>query len=212
MPLSSHLQDWACKDGHENQQAFQPKSNARWHYAAPLPQNYAHLHVSLTTTFATIEADQCFAISALPSRADSSPPGRHHSVVAANLQDLPPPHPVRWVHPVNSPFRLTVADSARAQAYLCITSLTVSGTTFTVHLYAPPPEDALRGILSYAFDDFKDEAILEDLQASNPTLSIVGAAVRARLLTFWSPSTNPRYSGGFSSMVSTFVLFLSTTR
>ncbi|KAH7947376.1 hypothetical protein HPB52_010998 [Rhipicephalus sanguineus] len=69
---------------------------------------------------------------------------------------------------------LTVADSARAQAYLCITSLTVSGTTFTVHLYAPPPEDALRGILSYAFDDFKDEAILEDLQASNPTLSIVG--------------------------------------
>lgn len=94
---------------------------------------------------------------------------------AANLQDLPPASrdTVR-IHPVNNTFILSVADSARAQAYLRITSLTVSGTTFTVHLYAPPPDDALRGILYHAYDDFTDEAILEDLQASNPTLSIVG--------------------------------------
>ncbi|KAH8027042.1 hypothetical protein HPB51_017203 [Rhipicephalus microplus] len=94
---------------------------------------------------------------------------------AAFLQDLPPASrdTVR-IHPVNNTFTLSVADSARAQAYLRITSLTVSGNTFTVHLYAPPPDDALRGILYHAFDDFTDQAILEDLQASNPTLSVVG--------------------------------------
>lgn len=94
---------------------------------------------------------------------------------AARLQDLPPASrdTVR-IHPVNNTFTLSVADSARAQAYLRITSLTVSGNTFTVHLYAPPPDDALRGILYHAYDDFTDQAILDDLQASNPTLSVVG--------------------------------------
>ncbi|KAH7976233.1 hypothetical protein HPB52_010187 [Rhipicephalus sanguineus] len=94
---------------------------------------------------------------------------------AACLQDLPPASrdTVR-IHPVNNTFTLSVADSARAQAYLRITSLTVSGNTFTVHLYAPPPDDALMGILYHAFEDFTDQAILEDLQASNPTLSVVG--------------------------------------
>ncbi|KAH7967710.1 hypothetical protein HPB52_001867 [Rhipicephalus sanguineus] len=82
-------------------------------------------------------------------------------VVAANLRDLPPASrdTVR-IHPVNNTFTLSVADTAHAQAYLRITSLTVSGTTFTVRLHAPPPDDALRGILYHAFDDF--------------TLSIVG--------------------------------------
>ncbi|KAH7940264.1 hypothetical protein HPB52_022584 [Rhipicephalus sanguineus] len=91
------------------------------------------------------------------------------------MQDLAPAFrdTVR-IHPVKNTFTLSVADSARAQAYLYITSLTVSGTTFTVHLYAPAPDDALRSVLYHAFDDFTDEAILEDLQASNPTLSIVG--------------------------------------
>ncbi|KAH7946803.1 hypothetical protein HPB52_004323 [Rhipicephalus sanguineus] len=94
---------------------------------------------------------------------------------AANFQDLPPTSCDRVrIHPVNNTLTLSVADSARAQAYLRITSLTVSSTTFTVHLYAPPPDDALRGILYHAFDDFTDEAILEDLQASNSTFSIVG--------------------------------------
>ncbi|KAH8023885.1 hypothetical protein HPB51_018866 [Rhipicephalus microplus] len=50
---------------------------------------------------------------------------------AAFLQDLPPASrdTVR-IHPVNNTFTLSVADSARAQAYLRITSLTVSGNTF----------------------------------------------------------------------------------
>ncbi|KAH7957387.1 hypothetical protein HPB52_018406 [Rhipicephalus sanguineus] len=73
-----------------------------------------------------------------------------------------------------SPACITTADSARARTYLRITSLTVSGNTFTLHLYDPPPDDALRGILYHAFDDFTHKAILEDLQASNPTLPIVG--------------------------------------
>lgn len=93
---------------------------------------------------------------------------------AANLQDLPPAsRDMVRIHPTNNTFTLSVAESARAQAYLRITSLTVSGKAFAVHIYAPPPDDALRGILYHAFDDFTDQAILEDLQASNPTLSVV---------------------------------------
>ncbi|KAH7982215.1 hypothetical protein HPB52_003445 [Rhipicephalus sanguineus] len=92
----------------------------------------------------------------------------------ACLQDLTPaPRDMVRIHPVNSTFKISVADSPRAQAYLRITSLTVSSNTFTVKLYAPPPDDA-HGILYHAFDDFTDQAILEDLQASNPTLSVVG--------------------------------------
>ncbi|XP_037515510.1 uncharacterized protein LOC119391936 [Rhipicephalus sanguineus] len=58
------------------------------------------------------------------------------------------------IHPVNNTFTLGAADTARAQAHLRITSLMVSGTAFTVHIYAPPPDDALRGVLYHAFDDF----------------------------------------------------------
>ncbi|KAH7940124.1 hypothetical protein HPB52_021877 [Rhipicephalus sanguineus] len=94
---------------------------------------------------------------------------------AACLQDLPPAsRDMVRIHPINNTFTLSIADSSRAQAYLRITFFTVSGNTFTVHLYAPPPDDALRGILYDAFDDFTDQAILDDLQASNPTLTVVG--------------------------------------
>ncbi|KAH7957866.1 hypothetical protein HPB52_024031 [Rhipicephalus sanguineus] len=133
-------------------------------------QNYAHHHVSLPATiFAAIEADQCFVTSAPPSRADSSPPGRHHS---RHRSELSRSRDTVRIRTANNTFTLSV--TARAQAYLCITSRTVSRTTFTVHIYAPPPDDALRGILYHAFYDFMDEAILEDLQVSNRILSIVG--------------------------------------
>ncbi|KAH7961697.1 hypothetical protein HPB52_011359 [Rhipicephalus sanguineus] len=55
------------------------------------------------------------------------------------LQDLPPSSrdTVRH-HPVNKTFTLSAADWTRAQAYLRITSRTVSGSAFSVYLYAPP--------------------------------------------------------------------------
>ncbi|KAH8019082.1 hypothetical protein HPB51_016720 [Rhipicephalus microplus] len=59
--------------------------------------------------------------------------------------------------------------------YLRITSLTVSGTNFTVHLYAPTLNDVLRGILYHAFDNRTGEVILADLQASNLILVIVAS-------------------------------------
>ncbi|KAH7943600.1 hypothetical protein HPB52_009417 [Rhipicephalus sanguineus] len=112
----------------------------------------AYYHVNLpAATFAAIEGDQCLAISAPP----------------ANLRDLPPASrntvPIR---PVNNTFTLSVAYSAKAQAHLGITSLIVSCITFTVYLYVSPPDDILRGILYHAFNDFTDEAVLEDLWAT----------------------------------------------
>ncbi|KAH7982680.1 hypothetical protein HPB52_006496 [Rhipicephalus sanguineus] len=128
---------------------------------------------------ATAAAKPTTTPASLPSskRVNASPPQHRRRAPLPRL----PADTIHIVGRPKSPVELTklqpwhfVADSARAQAYLRITSLTVSGNTFTVHLYAPPPDDALRGILYHAFDDFTDQAILEDLQASNPTLSVVG--------------------------------------
>ncbi|KAH7951787.1 hypothetical protein HPB52_012948 [Rhipicephalus sanguineus] len=92
----------------------------------------------------------------------------------ACLQDLSPAsrNTVR-IHPVNT-FTLSVEDSTRAEAYLRITSPTVSVNTFSVRLYAQPPDDALRAILYHASDEFTDQAILDDIQASNPALAVLG--------------------------------------
>ncbi|KAH7947160.1 hypothetical protein HPB52_007927 [Rhipicephalus sanguineus] len=109
------------------------------------------------------EKRRAAAAKTTPTTMPASPPSKQ----TTNLQDLlPTSRDTVRIHPFNNIFTLSVADSACAQAYLRITSLMVSGTTFTVHLYAPPPDDALRGILYHAFDDFTDEAILEDLQAT----------------------------------------------
>ncbi|KAH7975819.1 hypothetical protein HPB52_005500 [Rhipicephalus sanguineus] len=113
-------------------------------------------------------------------------PGHLHTTLlqAACLQGvLPASRDMVRIHPVKNPFTLSVADSTRAQAYLRITSLTVSSNTFTVRLYAPPIDDALRGILYHAFDE---QAILDySRQAIQPSRLWVVAA--------WTNSKLPRW-------------------
>ncbi|KAH7955931.1 hypothetical protein HPB52_005156 [Rhipicephalus sanguineus] len=67
-----------------------------------------------------------------------------------------------------------VPDSVRAQAYLRITSLQIGDRTIEFHVYAPPPDDAFRGIMFNAYDSFTDDEILKDLQESNPSMPVVG--------------------------------------
>ncbi|KAH7944648.1 hypothetical protein HPB52_022974 [Rhipicephalus sanguineus] len=76
-------------------------------------------------------------------------------------------------HPTNNTFTLSVIDSQRAQAYLRVKSINVGTDTIELHVYAPPPDDAVRGIMFHAYDDFSDNEILADLQASNPDMPIV---------------------------------------
>ncbi|KAH7944635.1 hypothetical protein HPB52_022961 [Rhipicephalus sanguineus] len=71
-----------------------------------------------------------------PTRFTSSAAQKAPRVV----QDLQPAsRDMVMIRPVNNTFTLSIVDSTRAQAYLRITSLPVSGNTFTVHLYAPSP-------------------------------------------------------------------------
>ncbi|KAH7983213.1 hypothetical protein HPB52_010218 [Rhipicephalus sanguineus] len=58
-------------------------------------------------------------------------------------------------------------------AYLRVKSINVGTDTIELHVYAPPPDDAVRGIMFHAYDDFSDNEILADLQASNPDMPIV---------------------------------------
>ncbi|KAH7977146.1 hypothetical protein HPB51_026994 [Rhipicephalus microplus] len=122
---------------------------------------------------------------------------------AAFLQDLPPASrdTVR-IHPVNNTFTLSVADSARAQAYLRITSLTVSGNTFTVHLYAPPQTMPSGAYCTTPSTTSRTKPSLKTLrQAILPSL-LWAAAAWARPLTSWSPSWSRNYRGGSSTTVS----------
>ncbi|KAH7972488.1 hypothetical protein HPB52_012589 [Rhipicephalus sanguineus] len=94
---------------------------------------------------------------------------------AASLPDQPPASRDKLrVHPTNNTFTISVPDSVRAQAYLRITSLQIGDRTIEFHVYAPPPDDAFRGIMFNAYDSFTDDEILKDLQESNPSMPVVG--------------------------------------
>ncbi|KAH7932395.1 hypothetical protein HPB52_024637 [Rhipicephalus sanguineus] len=104
------------------------------------------------------------------------PPWQLHDALlkAASLPDQPPASRDRLrTHPTNNTFTLSVIDSQRAQAYLRVKSINVGTDTIELHVYAPPPDDAVRGIMFHAYDDFSDNEILADLQASNPDMPIV---------------------------------------
>ncbi|KAH7957811.1 hypothetical protein HPB52_022776 [Rhipicephalus sanguineus] len=94
---------------------------------------------------------------------------------AASLPDQPPASRDKLrVHPTNNTFIISVPDSVRAQAYLRITSLQIGDRTIEFHVYAPPPDDAFRGIMFNAYDSFTDDEILKDLQENNPSMPVVG--------------------------------------
>ncbi|KAH7934980.1 hypothetical protein HPB52_002556 [Rhipicephalus sanguineus] len=94
---------------------------------------------------------------------------------AASLPDQPPASRDKLrVHPTNNTLTISVPDCVRAQAYLRITSLQIEDRTIEFHVYAPPPDDAFRGIMFNAYDSSTDDEILKDLQESNPSMPVVG--------------------------------------
>ncbi|KAH7948193.1 hypothetical protein HPB52_019250 [Rhipicephalus sanguineus] len=100
---------------------------------------------------------------------------------AASLPDQPPASSDKLrVHPTNNTFTISVPDSVRAQAYLRITSLQIGDRVIEFHVYAPPPNDAFRGIMFNAYDSFTDDEILKDLQDSNPSMPVVGGRCMGR--------------------------------
>ncbi|KAH7950940.1 hypothetical protein HPB52_003228 [Rhipicephalus sanguineus] len=93
---------------------------------------------------------------------------------AASLPDLDPANrdQIR-IHPRKNTFTVSVATANRAIAYQRITSVLLEDDRqIEVHMYAPPPDDAIRGISFYAHTFPTDEETLKDLQDSNPDYQI----------------------------------------
>ncbi|KAL1430121.1 hypothetical protein MTO96_002381 [Rhipicephalus appendiculatus] len=95
---------------------------------------------------------------------------------AASLPDLNPANRDQLrIYPRNNTFTVSVATTDRAIAYQRITSVLLEGDRkIEIHMYAPPPDDAIRGISFYAHTFPSDEEPLKDLLDSNPDYQIVG--------------------------------------
>ncbi|KAH8027498.1 hypothetical protein HPB51_007031 [Rhipicephalus microplus] len=95
---------------------------------------------------------------------------------AASLCDLDPAKRDQLrIHPRNNTFTVSVATTDRAIAYQRITSILLGeDRQIELHMYAPPPDDAIRGISFYAHTFPTDDETLKDLQDSNPDYQIVG--------------------------------------
>ncbi|KAH7964019.1 hypothetical protein HPB51_027741 [Rhipicephalus microplus] len=79
------------------------------------------------------------------------------------------------IHPKNNTFTVSMATTDRAIAYHRITSILLGEDRQNeLHMYAPPPDDAMRGIAFYAHTFPTDDETLKDLQESNPDYQIVG--------------------------------------
>ncbi|KAH7934459.1 hypothetical protein HPB52_025708 [Rhipicephalus sanguineus] len=124
---------------------------------------------------------------------------------AASLPDQPPASRDKLrVHPTNNTFTISVPDSVRAQAYLRITSLQIGDRTIEFHVYAPPPDDAFRGIMFNAYDSFTDDEILKDLQESNSSMPVVSGRRMGEPTTYSSPCLETVCPDGYSITASTF--------
>ncbi|KAH7982859.1 hypothetical protein HPB52_007702 [Rhipicephalus sanguineus] len=141
-------------------------------------------------------AEQPCALSPLLSQLSPPPrllPSRHHR--RHRIGQVPRLHiPTATLHfLVSQPTRFTSSAAQKAPSVPARPPARISrhgaDSPCQQHLYSKrrgldsrpsltahhlPHDDALKGILYHAFDDFTDQAILDDLQASNPTLTVVG--------------------------------------
>ncbi|KAH7971578.1 hypothetical protein HPB51_027109 [Rhipicephalus microplus] len=79
------------------------------------------------------------------------------------------------IRPRDSTFTISVVTTDRVIAYQRITPILLGeDRQIELHMYAPPPDDAIRGIAFYAHTFPTDDETLKDLQESNPGYQIVG--------------------------------------
>ncbi|KAH7934883.1 hypothetical protein HPB52_001825 [Rhipicephalus sanguineus] len=102
---------------------------------------------------------------------------------AASLPDLDPANRDQiCVHARNNIFTVSVATTDQAIAYQRITSVLLEDDRqIEEHMYAPPPDDAIRGISFYAHTFPTDEETLKDLQDSNPDYQILCSGLNGQL-------------------------------
>ncbi|KAH7932009.1 hypothetical protein HPB52_025025 [Rhipicephalus sanguineus] len=79
------------------------------------------------------------------------------------------------IHPTNNTITVSTPDENRAMAYLKITQLQVADQSCAMAVYAPAPDNSVRGIIFNAHSFESDNQIFNELRARNPTIDIVGA-------------------------------------
>ncbi|KAL1482897.1 hypothetical protein MTO96_013359 [Rhipicephalus appendiculatus] len=114
------------------------------------------------------------------------------------------------IHPTNNTITVSTPDENRAMVYLKITQLKVADQSCAMAVYAPAPDNSVRGIIFNAHSFESDNQIFNELRARNPTIDIVGARrlgntrhfvitlaghslpkhVRYLAFTLWPPTTS----------------------
>ncbi|KAH7985164.1 hypothetical protein HPB51_026859 [Rhipicephalus microplus] len=82
------------------------------------------------------------------------------------------------IHPTNNTITVSMPDVNRAIAYLKITQVKTADQSCDVAVYAPAPDNLVRGIIFNAHSFESDNQIFNELRARNPTIDIVSARGR----------------------------------
>ncbi|KAH8039808.1 hypothetical protein HPB51_009000 [Rhipicephalus microplus] len=79
------------------------------------------------------------------------------------------------IHPTNHAITVSTPDVNHAMAYLKITQVKIADQSCAMAVYAPAPNNSVRGIIFNAHSFESDDKIFNELRARNPTIDIVSA-------------------------------------
>ncbi|KAH8023741.1 hypothetical protein HPB51_016480 [Rhipicephalus microplus] len=79
------------------------------------------------------------------------------------------------IHLTNNTITVSTPDVNRAMAYLKITNVKIADQSCAMAVYAPAPDNSVRGTIFNAHSFESDDQIFKELRALNPTIDIVSA-------------------------------------
>ncbi|KAL1471354.1 hypothetical protein MTO96_023716 [Rhipicephalus appendiculatus] len=88
------------------------------------------------------------------------------------------------IHPTNNTITVSTPDENSAMVYLKNTQLKVADQSCAIAVYAPAPDNSVRGIIFNAHSFESDNQIFNELRARNPTIDIVGARRLGKTIHF----------------------------
>ncbi|KAL3222918.1 hypothetical protein MRX96_028288 [Rhipicephalus microplus] len=72
------------------------------------------------------------------------------------------------IHPTNNTITVSTPDVNRAMAYLKVTQVKIANQSCAMAVYAPAPDNSVRGIIINAHSFESDDEIFNKLRAHNP--------------------------------------------
>ncbi|KAL3200313.1 hypothetical protein MRX96_043454 [Rhipicephalus microplus] len=93
--------------------------------------------------------------------------------VAAGFDSPAVSHTVQMhIHPTNNTITVRTPDVNHAMAYLKITQVEIADQSCAMAVYAPAPDNSVRGLIFNAHSFESDELIFNELRARIPTIDI----------------------------------------